>query len=313
MAIHQIKLRHLRCFLSVFRAGGISAASEALALSQPAVTKTLNELESILGSKLIVRGRGSAKLTIQGEVFMPRAAACLMELERAVESVSAADSKLEWHVHVGAMPSTETSLVPAAVRLVQREVPAAVVKISTGPLKYLADLLLDNKIDLIVGHMPSLDQMVGLSFQHLYAEPFHFVVRREHPLTENQILDVSTLKRYEMILPENSPSDNAHVARLLTSIGLTDNISDRIVAMAPGFMRACLLDSDAICVVPEGVFKRELASGELVALNIDTSHSSSAVGVIVKTDAPFKPAVEVMTRAFHAVATGSSNLDRLKP
>lgn len=302
MLAHRIKLRHLRCFMAIFRSGGIGSASEVLSLSQPAVTKTLKELESILGCRLIERGRGTAKLTIQGEVFMPRAAACLLELDRAIESVTAAHSKMEWRVHVGSMPSAETSVVPAAIGLVQREVPAAVVKISTGPLKYLATLLLDDQIDLVVGHMPALDQMVGLSFEHLYVEPFVFVVRCEHPLAASRSCNVGWLKQYDMILPETSPSDNAHVARLLTSLGLTDHISDRIEAMAPAFIRAYLQQSDAICVVPEGAFKREMADGELVSLAIDTSHSVSPVGVILKEDAPFKPAIKVMTRALHAAA-----------
>ena len=105
-----------------------------------------------------------------------------------------------------------------------------------------------------------------------------------------------------MILPENSPSDNAHVARLLAAIGLADDITDRIVAMAPAFVRAFLLQSDAICVVPEGMFKRELCMGELVALAIDTSHSRSPVGITLKDDAEFKPPIEVMKRALHAAS-----------
>lgn len=302
MSAHRLKLRHLRCFLAIFRSGGISAAADVLSLSQPAVTKTLKELEDILGSRLIERGRGTAKLTIQGEVFMPRAAACLKELDRAVESVMAADSKMVWHIHLGTMPSTETSLVPAAVNVVQQDVPAAVVSISTGPLKYLASMLLDAQIDLVVGHMPALEQMVGLAFEHLYVEPFLFVVRSGHPLAEARPCDVGRLKQFDMILPENSPSDNAHVARLLTAIGLTDDIADRIVAMAPAFVRAFLLQSDAICVVPEGVFKRELDKGELVALAIDTSHSLSPVGVIFKEDAEIRPPIEVMKRALHAAS-----------
>lgn len=300
MSADRLKLRHLRCFLAIFRSGGISAAAEVLSLSQPAVTKTLKELESILGSRLIERGRGTAKLTIQGEVFMPRAAACLKELDLAVESVMAADTRMEWHIHIGTMPSTESSLVPTAVSIVQKDVPAAVVRISTGPLKYLATMLLDDQIDLIVGHMPALDQMVGLTFEHLYVEPFVFVVRSGHPLAGARPCDVSTLKQFDMVLPENSPSDNAHVARLLTAIGLTDDITDRVVAMAPAFVREFLLQTDAICVVPEGTFVRELRMGELVALAIDTSHSLGPVGIILKEDVEFRPPIEVMTRAFHA-------------
>ncbi|WP_370302781.1 LysR substrate-binding domain-containing protein [Pseudooceanicola sp.] len=313
MAANRLKLRHLRCFMAVFRSGGISAASEVLSLSQPAVTKTLKELESILGTRLIERGRGGAKLTIQGEVFMPRAAACLMELDRAVDTVMAAHSRLEWHVHVGAMPSSETGLLPAAVNLVQREVQTAIVKISTGPLRYLVEKLQEDTIDLVVGHMPALDEMVGMSFEHLYVEPFIFVVRSGHPLADAHPCDISLLKNYDMVLPENSPSDNAHVARLIASIGLVDDIPDRVVSMAPAFIRAFLLETNAISVVPAGVFAREIASGELKELAIDTSHSVSPVGIIRKDDAEYKPAIEVMVRAIQTAARNRLAPDRWAP
>lgn len=309
-SINRIKLRHLRCFMAIFRSGGISSAAETLFLSQPAVTKTLKELESILGTQLIERGRGAAKLTIQGEVFMPHAAACLAELDRAIESVTAAHSKMEWNVHVGAMPSTEASLLPVAVGLMQRDVPAAVVQVSTGSLKHLSDLLLSDDMDIIVGHMPALDQMVGLKFEHLYVEPFNFVVRRGHPLADAKPCDVGALKRFEMILPENSPSDNSDVARLMASIGLVDDITDRVVSMAPAFMGAFLLETDSICVAPEGTFFHGLTDGRLVKLAIDTSHSMSPVGMITKEDASFKPAVEVMTRALHAAVKKRNDPNR---
>ncbi|WP_163851885.1 LysR substrate-binding domain-containing protein [Pseudooceanicola aestuarii] len=310
MVAQRIKIRHLRCFMAVFRAGGIGAAADALALSQPAVTKTVKELESIIGTRLIERGRGGAKLTIQGELFMPRAAACLLELERAVESVTAAHSRMEWHVHVGSMPSCEAGMLPAAVRHVQREVPAAVVKISTGSVKYLMQQLLADEVDLVVGHMPALEEMFGLTFEHLYVEPFIFVVRSGHPLARARPCDVSLISKFEMILPENSPSDNAHVARLIASIGMDDNITDRIVALAPTFIRSFLLGSNAISVVPESVFARELASGELTQLAIDTSHSVSPVGILRKENAEYKPGIEVMISAIQTAARHRQDPDR---
>ena len=52
---------------------------------------------------------------------------------------------------ISAMPLVETSLVPAVIGLVHRDVPSAIVKVSAGPIKYLRGLLLD----LIVGHLPA--------------------------------------------------------------------------------------------------------------------------------------------------------------
>src|SRR5213595_2686096 len=66
-ALNRIRLRHLQCFLAVAEARNLRRAAEALAISQPAVTKTLNELEEILGVRLFERGRGGARPTPEAE------------------------------------------------------------------------------------------------------------------------------------------------------------------------------------------------------------------------------------------------------
>src|SRR5258705_235592 len=62
-ALSRIRLRHLQCFLAIVRTGTLGGAAQALSITQPAVTKTVNELEEILGTRLFVRGRRGATLT----------------------------------------------------------------------------------------------------------------------------------------------------------------------------------------------------------------------------------------------------------
>jgi uncharacterized membrane protein len=62
-ALSRIRLRHLQCFLAIVRTGTLGGAAQALSITQPAVTKTMNELEEILGTKLFTRGRKGAAIT----------------------------------------------------------------------------------------------------------------------------------------------------------------------------------------------------------------------------------------------------------
>lgn len=293
----KIKFRHLRCFLTVARSGSVSVAANSLALSQPAVTKTLKELEDLLGSQLLTRDRSGARLTIHGEAFLPRAAACLLELERAVESVSNVSSQIEWRVNVGAMPSVETGLLPAAIKLFQQDGPSATIKVVTGQILQLLDLLRAEELDLIVGHMPAPEHMAALSFEPLYAEPYRFVVRPGHPLATLNPCDTERLKAYELLVPQSESVASAHVERLLIATGLAGKVPRRIQSVAPAFGRAFVLDTDIIWVIGQGVVGRDLANGDLVALAIDTSHYSNHVGLIRKSEAAFKPGVDVMIRA----------------
>ncbi|EPN39824.1 pca operon transcription factor PcaQ, partial [Pseudomonas syringae pv. actinidiae ICMP 18807] len=66
----RIKFRHLVCFLEVARQGSLARASDTLAISQPALSKSLKELETLLSTTLFVRSKSGAALTEAGVAFM---------------------------------------------------------------------------------------------------------------------------------------------------------------------------------------------------------------------------------------------------
>ncbi len=66
----RIKFRHLVCFLEVARQGSLARAADALAVSQPAISKTLKELEDLLEASLFERGKSGASLTEAGVAFL---------------------------------------------------------------------------------------------------------------------------------------------------------------------------------------------------------------------------------------------------
>lgn len=69
----RIRLRHLHTFVAVAQQGTLGRAAETLNLSQPALSKTLNELEQLTGARLFERGRQGAQLTLPGEQFLTHA------------------------------------------------------------------------------------------------------------------------------------------------------------------------------------------------------------------------------------------------
>ena len=64
--------------------GAVQKAAESLSITQPAVSKTIAELESILGVKLFERGRHGALPTREGQLFIPHATACVLALRQGV-------------------------------------------------------------------------------------------------------------------------------------------------------------------------------------------------------------------------------------
>lgn len=88
----RIRLRHLHTFVAVAQQGTLGRAAETLNLSQPALSKTLNELEQLTGTRLFNRGRLGAQLTLVGEQFFNT---CRQSPRRAKHGGSGAKSQRE--------------------------------------------------------------------------------------------------------------------------------------------------------------------------------------------------------------------------
>lgn len=70
MPERRVRLRHLHALLEIVRQKSVVQAASSLNISQPAVTKTIRELEDLLGTSLFERDGRGVRLTRQGEVFL---------------------------------------------------------------------------------------------------------------------------------------------------------------------------------------------------------------------------------------------------
>ena len=84
----RVKFRHLQTFVEVSRQKSVMKAAELLHVSQPAVTKTIRELEEVLGVAVFERDGRGIKITRYGEVFLRHAGAALTALRQGLDSVS---------------------------------------------------------------------------------------------------------------------------------------------------------------------------------------------------------------------------------
>ena len=79
----RIRLRHLNCFIETSKQGSLTGAAKALKISQPAASKTIRELETVLGCPLFDRSGRQLSLNPAGKVFQERVTAGLNELAHA--------------------------------------------------------------------------------------------------------------------------------------------------------------------------------------------------------------------------------------
>lgn len=179
-ALARIRLRHLQCFLAVAQFGNLRRAAQALSITQPAVTKTINELEALLSKPLFVRGRHGATLTIEGEAFMRHAGDSINALGHAVDSVLREPEAAP--LRIGVLPTVAPSFLPGVLHAFAARWPLVAVRVATGRNAQLIEQLRSRELDAVIGRLSDPELMAGLSFESLYAEPMVIVLRPGHAL-----------------------------------------------------------------------------------------------------------------------------------
>lgn len=278
-----LRLRHLRCFLEVARVESVSVAAGQLSLTQPAVSRSVKELEDILGVPLFDRiGRG-LRLNEAGRIFQSHAAASLTELMRGHDRL-ASDSAASVRLSVGALPTAATDLFPRAALRFRTEMPTVRLHILTGPNWLLFNQLRDGSLDLVVGRMPEGDAATGVTFQQLYIEDVVLVCRPDHPILETLFVE-ENIRQFPLILPPKGAVIFGTVDRYLSSIGLPEMRGEfETVALPVG--RKIVQSSDMLWFISRGVVAEELRLGTLSAVDLGSSLLSGPVGISVSRAAP---------------------------
>lgn len=278
MNFDRLQLRHLRCLAAVGQERNLVRAAKALALTQPAVSKTIAELEDIVGRQLLVRRRRGVDLTAAGEVLLRHSVATLRGLREGMALALDEAEGEQLRVVVGALPNMAASLLPDAIALLAREHPQLRVRVVSGTNAQLMAQLRQGEIDLVVGRLAQPSAMVDLSFVQLYSEPLLLVARPAHPLAGKSQPPLAAIAAYPLVVPVQGTlvRDTADAFLFARGNALPGAV---IEATDTSFALGLLYRTDAIWFAPKGAVDSALALGDVVRLDIDTSVTDGPVGI----------------------------------
>ncbi len=285
-AMARIRLRHLQCFLAVARSGTLRGAAQALSITQPAVTKTLNELEQMLGTALFVRGRKGAALTPAAEGFLAHASASVQALRQAVDSV--AQAPVEAPLRLGILPTLAPSFVPAVLRAFLAARPDSALRVHTASNRSLVEMLRRDELDIVVGRLSDPDAMVGVSFEHLYAEPMVVAVRRGHALApqpgRRSGASLARISDHPLLLPLAGTLIRQVADGFLAAQGIEPR-AGLVETLDASLARALVLGGDHVWIAPLGAAQADLSDGTMVRLAAALA-PDEPVGLILRSDTP---------------------------
>jgi LysR family pca operon transcriptional activator len=274
----RIKFRHLQTLIEVARHRSVGKAAEALHVTQPAVTRTIRELEDILNVPLTERDGRGIRLSHAGDVFLRHAGESIASVRRGLDAVALASTEEGPPVRVGALPTVSATVMPDVAAAFLALKTGSRLTVVTGENRWLLEELRVGGLDLVVGRMAAPEMMAGLTFEPLYNEEVVIVVSAGHPLAAGRNFPLADIANFPVLMPTRGSVIRPYVDRLLLTNGIAD-FPGMIETVSDSFGRAFVSRHQAVWIISRGVVAAELEAGRFKALNVDMAETRGAVGL----------------------------------
>jgi LysR family pca operon transcriptional activator len=296
----RLKLALLRVADALDTHGSLLKASAALGLGQPALSRSLAELEAIIGTRLFERHARGVRPTEAGVVVIRLARRVLAELGRAEEELDAVGAAAGGTVAVGVLPVAAVGVLPGALIRLKASHPGLKLRLHQGRMEELLPLLAAREIDLIVGRLYAPAVPDGFLREALWEEPISVLARAGHPVLAGGAVTAQALRRYDLALPTVSQRVGQEIEHLLALLGLAPDAALR--SSSYGFIREMLLATDHISVMPRSMMAGDLLRGTLRIVPLPVPAPPRPAGLVLPADPPPSPAVAAFIAALRACA-----------
>lgn len=288
----RIRLRHLHTFVAVAQQGTLGRAAETLSLSQPALSKTLNELEELAGVRLFERGRLGAQLTTMGEQFLTHAVRVLDALNHAGQSFTLPREESPEVMRLGVLTTVALGMLPSILDRFHQQQPQAIVQVATLHNNVLIAALKAGEFDVGIGRMADPDLMTGLNYELLFMESLRLVVRPDHPLLGDNVTLSKALAWPVVISPEGTAPRRIAEAMLKEQNCVLPGTL--VETSSTSLARQLALRYNYVWFVPSGAIKEDLLHHSLAALPIASHGPGEAVGIMTRTGVALTLSAEIL-------------------
>lgn len=255
---------HLALFHAVAKHGGISHASGALRISQPAVSKQIAELERVLGVQLLDRLPRGCRLTEAGKILADYARRwCALEAEakRAVEEFR---GMKRGRLAIGASMTIGGYLVPKVLTEFHRRYPEIELQLEIANTQSVQRALMEGSIEL--GLTEGLIAAEELASEVFFQDELVVIANPRHPLLKKTGATTKDIAREAFILREEGSGTRAVVERALRKKGL--KIKPLLSLASPEAIKNCVACGLGIAIVSRLIVEADVKSGALAIVSL---------------------------------------------
>ncbi len=280
-----LKFRHLLLIDTLGRTRNMHLAAQQMNLSQPAISKMLKEIESLLGFALFERQPRSMPPTALGEHVLRYAQIALNDARSFVEQIGSLREGGHGHLKVGGIFAATAIALPEAILQIKQRWPLLSIEVVEQTSNHLMDMLEEKKLDLAVARFTEQGQQQRYDFQPLAPEPFCIVVNSQHPLAEAGPTSLQQLVDLPWILYPVGTPIRARMERAFAEAGVAmpKNTVDTISMQT--FLQV-LRRGPMIGMLPDAMVDSLLESGQLKTLDTPLHLAPQDYGILTRKGEP---------------------------
>lgn len=306
----KLRFYQFMVFERALATGSLQRAANELALTQPAISKIIHELEQYFGGALFERSSRGVQPTELGALLGRRVKSMMADFQHMTDEVNAFKEGTSGHVVIGTSVSASAKLLPMALIALKSRVPDVLVTVREDQIERLFSGLASGEIDVAMGRLPPQPLSHAYSLRHevLFDEALCLVGGARHwrdRIPAGTRIDPAALADLPWVLPvPESPSrlavDN-YIRRHGHPIPRDAIESASILANI-----TLLMETSRVCLMSRSTVREFVDAGLLCVLDDEPAGSLGAVGFSVRADKELKPACRMFVECLREVAALSA-------
>jgi DNA-binding transcriptional LysR family regulator len=214
-------LQQLQAFIAVAERGSFRAAADHIHLSPPALSRRIEKLESIIGTRLFNRTTREVELTSIGRTFLDRARAAIDDLESAILGISDFAASRSGRVTVACVPSAALYFLPHVISSFSIKYPSIRIRVIDESMNQTLQSVLTGESDFGIGFMNTL--MPEITFEGIHNDSFVVALRRDHPLASRKSIQWSQIEHERLISVARTSGNRQLLDDAMSKVGVIPN------------------------------------------------------------------------------------------
>jgi DNA-binding transcriptional LysR family regulator len=297
----RMKLQHLHVLMTVVQAGSMKKAAALMNTSQPAISRSIAELEHTIGVRLLDRNTQGIEPTEYGRAMLKHGVAAFDELMQGVKNIEFLTNPGAGEVRIGSSPYIAEIFVSGVTKRLFRRYPRIVFHLVTvEETDRLHRELSDRNVDLLIARRAGLFTDEKLGFELLYDSSFVVVAGARNPWVRRRHIALAELVNESWVLPPPEGVLGPAYLEVFRASGL--DYPRTSVFAAPPTVRLNLLETGRfLTIVPISVLRLSKRPGIRV-LPVKLQYASVPVGIITLKNRMLSPVAQLFIDAARDVA-----------